>query len=166
MGGWSRENATVVLYPKFRQRFKSPGLALPDRESRSPETFHRFTANVFQQFDGSRYILFERFPTLLLYQLMCHRVRANLILLCYFFYQFRIGFRYPAYNEKGGLGIGLLQNAKNAPHVFVDAHLIFAPVLLGASGIEVKKVDLFFNAESKYVHNTRVFYSNSKFQVL
>jgi hypothetical protein len=40
----------------------------------------------FQQFDGSRYILFERFPTLLSYQLMRHRVRVNLILLSYFLY--------------------------------------------------------------------------------
>ena len=77
---------------------------------------------------------------------------ANLVFLCNLADQFRVGFGHPSDDEEGSLGIGLLQNAKNALHVLVDAHFIVFPLGLGARSIEVEKVKPFFDVESKYVH--------------
>ena len=78
---------------------------------------------------------------------------ADLVFLRNLADQLGVGFGNPADDEEGGLGVGLLQNAKNALHILVDTHLVVFPFSLRASGVEIKEMEPFFDVESKYVHN-------------
>lgn len=77
---------------------------------------------------------------------------ADLVFLRNLADQLGVGFGNPADDEEGGLGVGLLQNAKNALHILMDAHFIVLLLGLGARSVKVEKVEPFFDVESKYVH--------------
>ena len=81
---------------------------------------------------------------------------ADLIFLRNLADQLGVGFGYPADDEEGGLGIGLLQNAKNTLHILMDAHFIVLLLGLGARSVKVEKVEPFFDVESEDVHISKI----------
>ena len=148
----SRKNRTVDVYAAFSHNFKRPRLAFTYRKSRSAEATDRLASYILKQLHGRFEVTAEGFASLLPYQLMIHRVRAYFVFFSYAAYNIRIFPGHPSYNEERSFRVRFFQYAEYTLHIFIDTDFVVVPLLFGARGVVVQKVEPFLHVKCQDIH--------------